>query len=561
MTAPHVSHGAGPTPSLGRPISTRAIADAVVIGSGAAGGIMARELARGGWRVVVLEQGAYVDRAQFLHDDVEVFLAPKYSIDARKKPITYRPDDRTPAVVRPFLVYGTMVGGGTVHYAANSWRFRPLDFREASRGATAPGAAVADWPISYDDLEPYYTRAEWELGISGAPGPNDPRRSRPYPMPPLPLTGPGAVLEIAAARLGWTSQVAPMAIASQPYRGRSNCQACGFCWGFGCEYGAKGSTNFTMIPQAVATGRCEIRPHSTAVRIETDARGRASAVVYLDARGREVRQRARRIVLAANGAETPRLLLMSASTRFPQGLANSSGMVGRHLMFNGNALVQGEMPEPVQGQKGPPVTRICLDDYDLGPSAGLVGGGGFDFRFMGGPMLWAQFQHVMPDTFGAPLKAHLRTAYSHGLIALVHSTSLPSARNGIDLDPTVKDALGLPAIRVTYTEHAQDIQLFRRIQDDAATALGAAGARDVLKLPVTSDPGGGFHLLGTCRMGHDPATSVVNARHEAHDVPGLTIVDGSSFVSSGRGQPTLTIQALAFRAAALLLGGAARRSG
>ncbi|MCU0623558.1 MAG: GMC family oxidoreductase, partial [Gemmatimonadaceae bacterium] len=383
-------------------------------------------------------------------------------------------------------------------------------------------------------------------------------RSRPFPMPPLPLTGSGAVLEIAAASLGWQAQAAPMAIASQPYRGRSNCQACGFCWGFGCEYGAKGSTNFTMIPQAVATGRCEIRPGCTAVQIETSPSGRASAVVYRDARGREVRQRGRHIVVAANGAETPRLLLMSASGRFPNGLGNGSGLVGRHLMFNGNAVVTGEMPEPMHGHKGPPVTRICLDAYDIGREIGVAGGGGFDFRFMGGPLLWSQFFSRTPDLFGAPLKAYLRTAYAHGILSLVHTTSLPSAANRIDLDPTVKDHLGLPAIRVTYTEHEQDLRLMRAIQAKAAQALEAGGARNVAALPVTDDPGGGFHLLGTCRMGRDAATSVVNADHQVHEVPGLYLVDGSSFVSSGRGQPTLTIQALAFRAAARLVDRARR---
>lgn len=549
---PGHGHGTSAPPPLGTPISTRDTADVVLVGSGAAGGILARELAQAGLRVVVLEQGAYLDRSRFTHDDTKVFLEPTYSVDHRRKPITWRPDEATPAVTRPYLVYGTMIGGGTVHYAANSWRFRPIDFIEQTRGATAAGTAVADWPFTYDELEPYYTRAEWELGISGAPGPMDPARSRPYPMPPLPLTGSGAVLEIAAARLGWRVQAAPMAIASQPYRGRSNCQACGFCWGFGCEYGAKGSTNFTMIPQAVATGRCELRPGCTAVQIETNAAGRASAVVYRDARGREVRQRARLVVVAANGAETPRLLLMSASGRFPNGLGNGSGLVGRHLMFNGNAVVTGEMPEPMHGHKGPPVTRICLEAYDIGQEIGVAGGGGFDFRFMGGPLLWSQFFSRMPDVIGAPLKAHLRTAYSHGILSLVHTTSLPSAANRIDLDPTVKDHLGLPAIRVTYTEHEQDLRLMRAIQGKASQALEAGGARKVEALPVSADPGGGFHLLGTCRMGDDPTRSVVNRDHRMHEVPGLYLVDGSSFVSSGRGQPTLTIQALAFRAAARL---------
>src|SRR5690606_36364479 len=186
------------------------------------------------------------------------------------------------------------------------------------------GTNFADWPITYEELEPYYTRVDWEIGVSGAPGPSDPPRSKPYPLPPLPAKSSGVQLERADIKLGLTPQPAPVAILSQPYRGRPACINCGWCMGFGCEVGAKSSTLAATIPDALATGRCEIRAESAVHRLETDARGRVSDVLYYDAQGREQAQKARAVVLCGNGAETPRLLLSSASDRFPDGLANSS---------------------------------------------------------------------------------------------------------------------------------------------------------------------------------------------------------------------------------------------
>jgi choline dehydrogenase-like flavoprotein len=305
-----------------------------------------------------------------------------------------------------------------------------------------------------------------------------------------------------------------------------------------------------MIPDAVATKQCEVRPRSYVRAVETDDAGRATGVVYFDERKREVRQRAKAVVLCANGAETPRLLLMSASSRFPSGLANSSGMVGKHLMFNGGSLAGGRFGHAVNGYRGAPVSRIVVEHYELDLALNLVGGGGMDFRHLSGPLVWTLFG-IPPSApkWGAGLKRWLREKYAYSCEALTHTTSLPQAANAIDLDPTVKDAWGLPAIRVTYREHANDVRLMQYMQARSIEALQAAGALETWTMPVKDDPGAAFHLLGTCRMGNDPDRSVVDKWHRAHDVRNLFIVDGSSFVTSGRGQPTLTIQALAFRAA------------
>jgi choline dehydrogenase-like flavoprotein len=467
------------------------------------------------------------------------------------QPTTFRETEHEAAKVSPAIQYVRSVGGGTVHYAANYWRFHPVDFKEATTYGNIPGAALADWPITYEELEPYYTKVDWEIGVSGEAGVSkfDPPRSKPYPMPPLPVESDGVLLEIGAKKLGWTAFPAPMAIASRPYRGRAACAGCGFCWGFGCEYGAKSSTLFTVIPEAVQTRRCEIRPDSYVRKVQTNGAGRVTGVVYFNREKKEVFQRAKTVVLCANGAETPRLLLMSASNRFPNGLANSSGMVGRHFMFNGATVGFGVFEHEVNAWKGATVTRIVHDTYELDPKLGLVGGGGFDFRMIGGPLYFAlNVQEPGKRAWGADYKRLLQS-YSRIVMCLGHTTQLPSASNTISLDPVVKDAWGLPALRVTFREHPNDVKLLDWFNDRALHLLDAAGALRSAKTPPDLGKFPAPHLLGTCRMGNDPRSSVIDKYHRAHDVPNLFIVDGSSLVTGGRGQPTMTIQALAFRAA------------
>jgi choline dehydrogenase-like flavoprotein len=534
-----------------RTFSERDTVDVVIVGAGASGGVLAKELSTAGFDVVVLEQGPWQQPSDFSHDEVAVELQSALLNVAAEPLQTFRKresDEATPATGRR-LLYRRAVGGSSVHFAANYWRFRPIDFRERSAHGAIAGTSFADWPITYDELEPYYTQAEWEIGVSGAPGPFDPRRSRPYPMPPLPNKSSGVLLERGARRLGLHAQVAPMAIASRHYQGRSRCMGCGHCTFYGCEYGAKSSTLVTMIPRAAATGRCEIRAESAVLRVETDARGRATGVLYRDREGNERRQRARVVVLAANGAETARLLLLSDAPRFPHGLANSSGNVGRHIMFNGAGISFGQFEYPLNEHRGHLVSRIVLDYYDADPRRGFYGGGGIDARFSMSPILFA-LGGLPPDvpTWGPAYARALHRQYTHTVQFFGHTTSLPVATNSVSLDPTHRDAWGRPALRLTYTDHPDDMRTKRFFQDRASELLEAAGATRVWPLPIV-EATGGVHLLGTARMGDDPRDSVVDRYHRAHDVPNLFVCDGSSFVTSGRGQPTLTIQALAFRAA------------
>jgi choline dehydrogenase-like flavoprotein len=525
--------------------------DFVIVGSGAAGGVMAKELSTAGFDVVVLEQGPLQQAHEFTHDELATEREGAMLNLAFEPYQAFRTGREEPwsRNAGRGLVYRRGVGGSSVHFSANYWRLRPIDFRERSMLGSIAGTSFADWPITYEELEPYYTKVDWQIGVSGAPGPFDARRSRPYPLPPMTNKSSGVLLERGARALGLHAQVAPVAILSNPYDGRSACLACGHCSYYGCEFNAKSSTLVTVIPKAVATGRCEIRAESTAFRVETNSAGRATGVLYYDRDGRERRQGARAVVLAANGAETARLLLLSESSRFPQGLANSSGMVGRNIMFNGHSSTFGVFEHPLNEYKGAVASRVVHDFYDTDPRRGFYGGGGIDARFNYGPIGFA-LDTLPPDIpkWGLEYKRALRRYFSRSVRFMAHITSLPLPTNTVTLDPDHRDRWGRPGLRLTYLDHPDDMKAKRWFLGRTHALMEAAGAAQVWDQPVTRNDGG-VHLLGTARMGNDPATSVVDRYHRAHDVPNLFVCDGSSFVTSGRGQPTMTIQALAFRAA------------
>ncbi len=542
--------------------------DFVIVGSGAAGGILAKELSANGFRVVVLEQGPYLTEADFVHDEVKVLGEDLLTNKPALQPTSFRKTPNEKAKPRRALVYGRLVGGTSVHFTANFWRFHEIDFIERSKVGPVPGADLRDWPITYADLEPYYTKVEWEIGVSGLAGasPFDPPRSKPYPMPPLPVKGSGVIFERAARKLGWHPFPAPMAILSQPRPGRSACVNCGFCLAFGCEVGAKSSSLATAIRMAEKTGRCEIRPNSYVHRIEMDNNGRVTGAVYFDENRNTHLQKARAVVVCANGAETPRLLLLSANKQFPNGLANSSGVVGKYLMLNSGGVTTAVFEHPINDYKGFAVSRVLHDFYELDPQkVGFYGGGGLDARFDMTPLSFAlqnwpevwkdsaasgQQGGLPPDAprWGKAFKDTLAHNFGRTMQIFAHGTSLPVENNSFSLDPDLKDAWGLPALCLTYKDHPDDLKLWAFQNERAHELLDAAGAQKKWSSPVKESEFA-VHLLGTCRMGNDPKTSVINSDHRTHDVKNLFLCDGSSLVTSGRGQPTMTIEALAFRAA------------
>lgn len=538
--------------------------DFVVVGSGSAGGIIAKELSTSGFKVVVLEQGPYRTAADFSHDELSVLLFGELSSGGnRANQQTFRDDPGKAAAVPQEMPahYAQTVGGSSVHFTANFWRLRESDFRERSMLGSISGTNFADWPISYAELEPYYTKVDWEIGVSGAPGPYDSFRSKPFPVPPLPIKSSGVLLERGAEKMGWKAQVEPLAILSQPHNGRPACINCGFCMGFGCEVNAKSSTLVAMLPQAQASGNCEIRAECAVFRIETDARGRVDEVLYYDPEGNERSQKAKAVIVSANGAETPRLLLNSASDVFPDGLANSSGFVGRNLMYNSHSEVRALFEHQLNDYKGVQVTRILHEFYETDPARGFYGGGGIDARPFAAatPVIFARTcERPGTQNWGAEYKKNLQHDFTRSLFLLCSATSLPLDSNNVTIDPTHKDRWGRPSLRITYKDHDDDLAIAKFLQQRAVELIDAAGAEQVWA-PVPEYTKGGAHLLGTCRMGDDPQTSVVNRYHRTHDIPNLFLCDGSSMVTSGRGQPTMTIMALAFRAAEHI-GAAARNN-
>jgi len=542
---------------------TREAVDFVIVGSGAAGGVMAKELSVAGFSVVVLEQGPHLKASDFKHDEWSYDYNGGLIWGSKQgHPQTFRKaEDQTARPAEAALGYAHNVGGSSVHFSGNFWRFRPIDFIEASVRGTISGTNFADWPITYQELEPYYTKVDWEVGVSGLQGPWDPPRTRDYPCEPMPIKGSDVLLERAAKKLGLNPYPAPVAILSQPHNGRPACIHCGFCNGFGCEVNAKSSSMATMIPLALASGRCELRTGCTVSRVSTRPDGKVDEVVYWNAEGEEHAQRAKAVVLCANGAETPRLLLLSASAQHPQGLGNSSGFVGQNLMFNGYTSVVGLFPEPVNAYKSIPATRVIHDFYELDRTVGFYGGGGIDGRHYarGTPLNSA----LMSGMFGGPkwgtdYKRSLEQEFTHTAAFDGHTTSLPLATNTVTLDPTLKDKWGRPALRCTYMDHPDDLATMKFFFDKTNELMEAAGALSQAGSYPENGQEGNVHLLGTCRMGNDPTSSVIDKYHRSHDVPNLFICDGSSLVTSGRGQPTMTIMALAFRAADHLIQSARR---
>jgi choline dehydrogenase-like flavoprotein len=531
--------------------------DFIVIGSGAAGGIMAKQLSTAGFSVVVLEQGGWGKYGREHEYNKDEWLNLNLSDDDRlmsdpsRQRNTFRRNEQAKTTPGTHS-YGCVVGGGTVTYGGSSWRHLPYEFNEASYDPTIPsGTGMADWPITYDELEPYYTQAEWEMGVSGMliNSPFIAPMTKDYPVPPVPLKSSGALLNSAAAKLGLTSVRGPLAIISKPYMGREACVNCGICSGYGCQVRARSSSAVTMLPLAEKTGRCEIRVKSYVREISVDNNGRVTGVIYFDSQKREVRQKAKAVVLSANAGESARLLLMSKSSRFPNGLANSSGVVGKYVMFGNGAGASGLFEHPLNEYKGVISGAAIVDYVPSDPKRGFYGGGRMTARGYLTPFELG-LGGLSPEApkWGAGYKKALQEEANHRMTVSCFVTQLPLETNRVDLDPDVKDEWGLPAMRITSSSHPDDKKNMEFFRQKSIEILEAAGAKKIWAPPV-GDSRGGAHNRGTCRMGNDPKTSVVNAYHRAHDVPNLFIVDGSSFVTGGRNHPTMTIQALAFRAA------------
>lgn len=515
--------------------------DVLIIGAGASGAAVAWSLAETRMRIVCLEQGDWQQSSHYPSTgrDWEARQAEDYAIhpNRRAMPADYPVnDDDSPIKIANF----NGVGGGTILFAGHFPRMHPSDFRVRSLDGVAD-----DWPIDYATLEPYYALNDRMMGIAALEG--DPA----YPpkeavMPPMPLGSTGEMLGRAMNELGWHWWPSDSAITSRDYEGRAACINLGHC-GHGCAQGAKASTDITYWQEAMRA-RVEVRTKCRVSRIETNDDGMATGAWYVDGDGREVFQPAEIVIMACNGIGTPRILLNSASERFPNGLGNSSGQVGRNLMFHPYALVRGRFDRPLDGYRGSRVFMWSMEFYETDPARDFLRGYCYQFTRGNAPVTTALNglgDGLLP--WGEGHHAAFRRLFDHqaGMIAICED--LPEEINRVTLDPSLKDANGIPAPKITYRLSENSQKMLDHSVARGVDILTRAGAKDIItRSPL---PYAGWHLMGTARMGNDPRTSVVNAWGRSHDVKNLFIVDGSVFVTSGGVNPTSTIQAIALHVA------------
>jgi len=511
--------------------------DVLIIGSGASGAAVAWSLAETKMRIVCLEQGDWIKPTDFpangrdwearRHSDFDMF--PNRRARVTDYPVN---DDNSLMKIANF----NAVGGGTVYYTAHFPRMHPSDFRVR----TLDGVAE-DWPVDYHTLDPFFALNDRMMGVSGLAGdpaypPHQP------PMPPVPLGKTGTRYAQAMNKLGWHWWPSDVAVATTEYEGRAKCINLGHCTP-GCAQGAKSSTDITYWPEAIRAG-VELRTRCRVREITTNQKGMATGVVYYDAEGHEQFQPAEVVILAANGIGTPRLLLNSASGRYPNGLANSSGLVGRNLMLHPWPQVFGYVDERVDGDRAPMTVMWSKEFYETDPNRDFVRGYTLQFSRGTGPVNEAmQSAATGRLPWGRDHHRVYRELLHKRLQIGIACEDLPEEHNRVTLDPDHRDSNGIPGARVDYTISENTRRMMEHGISRATEILQAAGASRIhASRTALNSPG---HLLGTARMGTDPERSVVNEWGRSHDVKNLFIVDGSIWVTSGGVNPTSTIQALA----------------
>ncbi|MHA6642807.1 GMC family oxidoreductase [Mesorhizobium sp. A623] len=518
------------------------IADVLIIGAGASGAVAAKHLAENGIQVVCLEQGGRVDNSEFWGNKPEWELMSQKrwhpNPNVRDLEQDY-PVDTSESDVNP-LMYSA-VGGSTILYAAHWQRFMPSDFRVKTLDGVAD-----DWPFTYEELEPFYEQMDVEMGTSALNGDPAYPPGKAAPLPPLPIGKIGMKAAEGMNKLGWHWWPAPNSIPSKPYGGRNQCVRWGTCL-TGCPERAKASVDHTHWPDAVKNGAILIT--GARVReITVDSEGLANGATYIDRQGRERHQKAQIVIVCANGIGTPRLLQLSKSDRFPKGLANSSGLVGKNLMMHPYAAVTGYFDDPLESWLGPAGQTIqSMQFYETDKARGFVRGAKWQVMPSGGPlgMRAAYGGKPLEEAWGANLHRNTRKVFGRAFEWGIIAEDLPDEANAVVLDPVLKDSDGIPAPKIIYKNSDNTRKMIDFHLERAKEAMLAAGATDISTTPLMRDCG--WHLMGTARMGTDPERSVVNQYGQSHDVPNLYIYDGSVFVTSSGFNPTGTIMAVALR--------------
>jgi choline dehydrogenase-like flavoprotein len=514
--------------------------DVLVIGAGLSGGVVTLALARAGLAVTCLEQGRAWSPEDYRgrYDDWEIAGSGPWhgSPNVRRLPEDYPVDDSA-AEMKPLMFNG--VGGSTILYGAHWMRFLPSDFRVRSLDGVAD-----DWPLNYDELAPWYDEADQQFGVSGIAGdPAYPDRPE-YLLPQLPIHAIGERVAAAHDRLGWHWWPGSNAIASVPHDGRRQCVQRGTC-GFGCNEGAKASVDRTHWPKALALG-ARLITNATVTEILVDTESRAAGAIWRDREGNRHRIESRVVVVAGNAIGTARLLLASQSGRFPSGLANTSGLVGRRLMMHPYTRVVGLFDEPMASSQGHWGQSIyCMEFAETDMRRGFVRGAKWNLTPSGGPLHAAFFPWGGERRWGEAIHRHVRRWLDHAAVWGISCEDLPEEENRVVLDDRASG--DPPGVRLYYRVAPSTHAMLAFNAARARESFEAAGAAEIVGEPIMPDYG--WHLLGTCRMGDDPQTSVVDRWGQSHDHPGLFISDSSTFVTGSSVNPSATIAALSLRMA------------
>lgn len=549
--------------------------DVCVVGSGAGGGPVALSLAEAGYSVVVLEKGPWYTEADFFKDELACCRRSAYGPDLRDEyHVVEHKKSNGNWVANPShgsgqdFWNGNCVGGSSNFMSGFFHRLKPKDFRLLSEFGPIEGANIADWPISYTDLEPYYARVEREVGVSGrvVEHPNlEPRSTADFPFPPTAEHPVAQWFDKECKQQGLHSIPVPRAILSRPAMNRQACQYSGYCGSFGCSTGAKGSSRAALLNRAVATGRCEIRPHAQVYRLETDPQGRVVAAKYHDRQNHTQSIDARIFVVACQAIETSRLLLLSPGQRHPRGLANNQGQVGKNLLFSAGGSGTGKFLysdlEQARAEAlkivGPFMNRALQDWYFIDDEKlGRIKGGTIEFLFRHpNPISQANRQKNAPGglLWGDPLKKKLKSYFTQARYLRFETFCdwLPNDNCHVSLDQDATDRWGSPVAHVKVGYHEHDLKVGRFLTFKGRQMLQSMGA-DKVTWGLSGTPPTNL-IAGGCRFGSDPKHSVLNADCRAHDVENLYVTDGSFMPTGGSVPYTWTIYANAFRVADKLI--------
>ncbi|MBA6231078.1 MULTISPECIES: GMC family oxidoreductase [unclassified Colwellia] len=554
--------------------------DICIVGSGAGASPVAYTLAKAGAKVLILEKGPWLTEKEFFKDELAISLRDSYNPKLIDEQHVIEEEYETdsgesywqgePTSESGWSFWnGNVVGGSSNFMSGYFHRLKPVDFKLKSTFGEIEGANIVDWPISYDDLEPFYAQVEREVGVSGrtVAHPHQEPRSTVFPYPPLVDHQVSGWIDKAAKNIGYHSMPVPRAILSTPAMGRKSCEYSGYCSSYGCSTGAKGSGRAALLNHAVTTGNLTIKANAKVYHIASDDKGEISAIHYYDSQGREKKATAKIYVVACQAVETSRLLLASTGKKFPQGLANNSGQVGKNLVFSGGGTGKGDFlfadltteKQAQLKQVGPFINRALQDWYQIDDksfsganSQGKAKGGTIDFLFYQNPIARAQGQQFNDESelvWGEQLQKNLKEEFTtyKTLRFEVFNDWLPTDDCFVSLDTEVTDKWGQAVAKVRIGAHQHDMVVGEYLADKGEKLLASMGAKNVTS-SVSSYPPTNL-MAGGCRFGHDPKTSVLNKYCQAHEVDNLYVTDGSFMPTGGSVPYTFTIYANAFRVA------------